>query len=202
MHLTDKVSRDWYIDFLISKGVNVEFWDVIPLLRGEFDEVGHKTTYYSRSFKTYSEVEAMLKTPENSEALYIMLINYDGYVAEFFRLLSKYNCKMLFFAWGAAPLLRIKKWRERFLSLLTPFLLIEKVFYKLKGIVYRKLKLVKPFETVFAAGSVLSKRDLHAVKVVPINLVDYDHYCKVKLEKERFVEGRYAVFLDVNLPYQ
>lgn len=201
MHLTDRVSRDWCIDYLIAKGVTVEYWDLVFLLRGEFDEFGTKATDYSRTFRSYSEVESMLCLPENRDAFYVMLINYDGYVARIFRLLSKYDCRMLFLAWGAFPIKRTQKWRKVLSGFSNPLQLAKKVFYKLKAIAYRKLHLVKPFHIVFAAGQVLMAKNLYATKVVPINLVDYDHYRKVKTEGGRLVEGRYAVFLDVYLPY-
>ena len=35
VRLTDKVMRDWYIDYLLGKGAVVEFWDVVSLLRKE-----------------------------------------------------------------------------------------------------------------------------------------------------------------------
>jgi len=199
MHLSDKVSRDWYIDYLIAKGVTVEYWDVVSLLAGEVVEFGAIDTDYLRTPRTYSEVEAMLRLPGNRDAFYVMLIYYDGNVTGLYRLLTKYDCKMLFIAWGALPIKRAKKMLSIFSN---PFQIAEKVFFKIKAIVYIRLGLVKPFNVVFAAGQALTTRNLHASKVIPINLVDYDHYIKAKLEGERPVVGKYAVFLDIYLPYQ
>lgn len=41
-----------------------------------------------------------------------------------------------------------------------------------------------------------------AKKIIPINIVDYDHYIKQKSINKRIVIDAYAVFLDINLPYQ
>jgi hypothetical protein len=48
----------------------------------------------------------------------------------------------------------------------------------------------------------LTASNQFAAKVVPISLCDYDHYVKVRATGGRLVEGPYAVFLDINLPYQ
>lgn len=201
MRLSDKVSRDWYIDYLIEKGVAVEFWDIVPFLRGEVEEYGAKTADYLYTFRTYSEVESRLCLPENRNAFYMMLINYDGHTAKIFRLLSKHNCRMLFLAWGVSHAGRIQKSIEMLLNFFNPFRLAKKVFYKLKAVVYKKLKLVKPFDTIFAAGQIMIRNKHHAVKVVPTNVPDYDQYRKAGLEGGRIVEGHYALFLDVYLPY-
>jgi len=201
MRLSDKVSRDWYIDYLIENGINVEYWDVVPLLRGEFDEPSTKATDYLRTFRTYSEVEAMLRRSENKDAFYVMLVNYDGHTARVFRLLSKYDCRMVFIAWGAMPGGYMRRWRRFVNYLSSPLRLAVNIFNKAKAIVYRKLNLVKPFDLVFVAGQVLAATNLYAKKVISINLVDYDHYRKIKMKDDRLVEGSYIVFLDVFLPY-
>jgi hypothetical protein len=202
MHLSDKVSRDWYIDYLIEKGVIVEFWDVVPLLREEYEDPGIKTTAYVRNFRTYSELEASLLLPENRNAYYLMLVYYEGRSAEFYKLLSKYDCKMLFISWGSFPIKSTQKWRTVLSGFSNPLHLAEKMYFRLKAIAYKKLKLVKPYEIVFAAGQMLMASKHYATEVIPINLVDYDRYRIIKSNGDGLVSGRYAVFLDINLAYQ
>ena len=201
MRLSDKVSRDWYIDYLIERGVAVEYWDIIPLLRKEFDESFMKTADYLRTPQSYAELETMLGLPENKGALYVVLFYYEGTVVKLFRLLSRFDSKTLLIAWGAFPLKRHEKWRKVLSGISNPSKLAEKIFYRSKGSVFKKLKLVKRFNVVFAAGHALMASDLYAAKVVPINQPDYDHYRRVQLEGARFVDGRYAVFLDQYLPH-
>ena len=43
IRLTDKVTRDWYIDYSINKGAVVEYWDIVSLVREEHEE----KVYYS-----------------------------------------------------------------------------------------------------------------------------------------------------------
>jgi len=200
--LTDKIARDWYIDYLIEKGVTVEYWDVVSLMREEHFEQGAKNPEYLRVFRSFSEVEEMLRLPRNRDAFYVMLISYAGQLTRIFRLLSKYDCRMLLLAWGAMPHDPVYKWRKIASALASPVWCAEQVLYRVKAIALRRLKLVKPFDIVFAAGEVLLANDQYAAKVVPINLCDYDHYVKVRTDGGRLVAGRYSVFLDINLPYQ
>ncbi len=101
--LTDKMARDWYIDYLIEKGMIVEYWDIVSLVREEHSERGAQNPGYLFVFRTFGEVETTLRKPENRDALYLMLITYTGRFTRVFRLFSKYDCRMLNFAWGALP---------------------------------------------------------------------------------------------------
>ena len=99
IRLTDKVSRDWYIDYSLEKGALVEYWDIVSLVREEHSEHGSLHVDYLRYLKTYEEFEALVQQPENQDAVYVMLISYSGRYMKPFRLLSKYSCKMVFLAW-------------------------------------------------------------------------------------------------------
>lgn len=200
--LTDKVARDWYIDFLIEKGVTVEYWDVVSLLREDHTEHGARTPPYLRIFRTFGEVEAMLRLPLNRDACYVMLISYAGRLTRIFRLFSKYNCRMLFIAWGAMPRDPIYKWRKIASALSNPVFSAKEIFYRFKAATLRWLELVNQFEIVFAAGEAMAAGTQNAARIVPINLCDYDHYVRARTQAHRIVNGRYAVFLDINLPYQ
>jgi hypothetical protein len=202
VRLSDKTSRDWFIDYLIDKGITVEYWDVVALVRDEYDEAAAKTADYLRTFRTYSELEKMLLLPENKNAYYVMVVIYAGFTIRLFRLLSKYNCRMLNIEWGEVPSNRINRWWKLSSAFSKPLRLTARLYYMVKAIVYRKLKLVKPFDIVFAAGQKILANSQHASKVIPINYADYDLYKKVKLENAAsIVEGRYAVFLDSYLPH-
>ena len=201
MRLTNRVSRDWMIDCLISKGVPVEYWDVVPLLRGELKEFGAKKTDYLRTFKTYNEIEAAIRLPENNGAFYVMIVSYSGRFVRLFRLLSKFDCKLLQMTWGALPIKSAPRSRLMKLALLSPLQLFGKACLKAKAIAYKKMGLVKPFEMVFAGGGVLMQAKHFAKKIVPVNSVDYDRYIDVGIDNAQIIDRRYAVFLDNNLPY-
>jgi hypothetical protein len=200
--LTDKIARDWYIDYLIEKGVSVEYWDVVSLVREEHAERGARNPEYLHVFRSFDEVEQMLRLPANRDALYVMLITYAGQFTRIYRILSQYDCRMLFIAWGAMPRDPIYKWRKIASALANPAWCAKETFYRCKATALRRLKLVKPFDIIFAAGEALMAGGHFAAKVVPINLCDYDHYIKARAAGGRLFEGRYSVFLDINLPYQ
>lgn len=202
VRLSDKTSRDWFIDYLIGRGVTVEYWDVVALVRDEYEEIAAKTTDYLHTIRTYGELEAMLRLPENKGAYYVMVVTYAEFSIKLYRLLSRHNCRMLYIEWGAVPIKFTNKWRRLFSGLTHPFRLAARLFYREKAILYRKLNLVKPFEIVFVAGKLVSPGSRHASRVVPINYADYDLCEKVRHEKiAPVIEGRYAVFLDSYLPH-
>lgn len=202
MRLTDKAERDWFIDYLRTEGAEVEFWDMVPLLFGG-DSAGSKSAAYLRTPRTYQETEAMLRLPANKVAKYIMLVSYEGRTAGLYRLFSKHDCRMFFIAWGLLPINRERSWRgDLYRAVSHPVKFMRAAYNRAKAIAYRKLKLVKPYDVVFAAGRVFMTSAHYAKKVVPINLVDYDHYMRIKTAAMRPAEGSYAVFLDVNLPFQ
>lgn len=202
VRLTDKTSRDYYVDYLIGKGMTVEYWDVVALVRDGYDEAAAKTADYLHTIRTYGELEEGLRLPENKNAYFVMEVSYAGFTVRLFRLLSKYDCRMLYIAWGALPVRGINRWRRLWFGFSNPLRLVLHFYYREKAIVYRKLKLIKPFDIVFAAGQVMLEANQYASRVVPINSADYDQYQKIKNENVApIVAGPYAVFLDVYLPY-
>ena len=200
--LTDKIARDWYIDYLVDKGMNVEYWDVVSLVREEHAERGARNPEFLRVLRSFEELEERLRLAANRDAFYVMLVTYAGQDTRIFRLFSKYGCRMLSIAWGVMPRDPVYKLRKLASALANPVWYAKEIFYRCKAVALRRLKLVKPFEIVFAAGEVLTTGSHFAARVVPINLCDYDHYARVRAAGGRLVADRYAVFLDINLPHQ
>ena len=202
MRLTDRVSQDWYVDYLIDKGVVVEYWDITPILRKDFSEVSTKQTDYLRILGSYNEFEARLSYSENRRALYVILFYFDGSVTSLFRYLCKYKCYTVLFAWGASPIRNVKTTLRKILfRIANPLKSAKSIFLRIKAIVYKKLKLVKPFDIVFTAGNILMTSNLFSKKNIAINQPDYDYYKKVKADNQIFLVCRYVVFLDQYLPY-
>ncbi len=202
VRLTDKMAADWHIDYLIERGVQVEYWDIVALLREEHSEHGARNPPWLHVFRTFDEVEERLRLPENRAAFYVMLVSYTGALARIFRLLSRYDCRMVRFASGALPQDSAFKWRKIAAWLATPVRLAQEIAARVKAASLRRLKLVKPFAITFAAGEVPMGADNYTARVVPINFFDYDRYMEARAGRGGvLVQGRYAVFLDSNLPY-
>lgn len=200
--LTDKFARDWYIDYLIERGVSVEYWDIVALVREQHSERGQLQAPYLRVCRSYAEVEQMLRQPQNRGALYIMLISYVGRFSRIFRLLSKCDCRMATFAWGALPRDPVYRGRKIAAWCSNPMRYANELVQRIKASALRKLRLVRPFDVVFVAGEALLRGDNYASKVVPVNYFDYDHYVRAAGKgPSRLCAEPYGVFLDINLPY-
>ncbi len=202
VRLTDKMAADWHIDYLIEKGVPVEYWDIVSLVREEHAERGARNPQWLRVLRSFAELEGLLRLSANRQALYVMLMSYGGRMTRIFRLLSKHDCRMVNFAAGALPHDPLYKWRKIAAWLATPDRLAKEIASRLKGSALRRLRLVRPFAITFAAGNLALAGSSYAAKVVPINFFDYDSYMKARAAGgRRIVTGRYVVFLDSNLPY-
>ncbi len=199
--LTDRIARDWHIDYLLAQGARVEYWDIVSLVREEYDDKGTKNPDYLHYLRTYKELEVKLLLPENKDASYIMLVSCGARFLRVFQLLSKHHCRMIYIAQGARPSLSRPTWWKVSNHLQHPLRLLTILFDLAKIRFYRKLKLVKPFDIIFAAGKIMMTNDRYAARIVPINLCDYEHFLKARSKSERVVKGPYAVYLDIYLPY-
>jgi len=200
--LTDKVSADWHIDFLIERSVAVEYWDIVALVREQHAERDAQNPDWLRRLRSFAEVESLLRRPDYRRALYVMLLTYGGKATRIFRLLSKYDCRMVSFASGMLPSDPAFTWRKIIAWLATPDRLLREIIGRFRASALRKLNLVRPFAVTFAAGNVALRTPHHSLRVVPINFFDYDRYVKLQASATpRILRDRYAVFLDINLPY-
>ena len=201
--LTEKYAQDYYVNYLIENGVEVEYWDVVALLRQQHNEVGELDADHLRVLKSYDEFENLVQLKENADAVYVMLIT-PGWQTRFpFQFLSKYKRKMVVIEWGLTPVALADSKTKRALTkcITDPFGFFRLLFDLLFFIVYKKLKLIRPFDIAFVAGSLISEGQVYAKKIIPFNICDYGHYVRVKSNNNCFVKGRYAVFLDINLPF-
>ena len=200
--LTDKYARDYFIDHLIANGVEVEFWDVVAYMREPHNEIGELDVDYLRVLQSYGEFENLVKLNENNDTVYVLMINLCWEVRSVYQLLSKYRCKTAFLSWGAMPAAtepilqraatKLIKEPSRFFNILV------KKFFLLS---YLQLGLIKPFDVVFTAGSLLGEEDLPSKKKIKFNSFDYAHYLHALEIDNSFSCEKYAVFLDLNMPY-
>ena len=200
--LTDKYARDYFIDHLIANGVEVEFCDVVAFMREPHNEIGELDVDYLRVLQSYGEFENLVKLNENNDTVYVLMINLCWEVRSVYQLLSKYRCKTAFLSWGAMPAAtepilqraatKLIKEPSRFFNILV------KKFFLLS---YLQLGLIKPFDVVFTAGSLLGEEDLPSKKKIKFNSFDYAHYLHALEIDNSFSCEKYAVFLDLNMPY-
>jgi hypothetical protein len=197
-HLSEKVERDWYISYLISKGVPVEYWDVTTLLLGQFDTPSIVREYVI-SVENYEHFENLLGSNIHQDVAYVLIVCYESRFYRLFRLLTQYKCKLFFISWGQFPIQQKKS--RLFRTLITnPRRPLSQLMNKLLTSLSFKLRLVKPVDVVFVAGYGAMPKSPPTTKVIPFNLCDYDNYLIVR-DNARLINERYCVFLDINLGY-
>jgi hypothetical protein len=203
MRLTDVVARDWYINYCIEKEAIVEYWDITSLAHEGNKEAIFPGPNYLRCIQIDNELSGLVQLPENKNAVYIMLMSYSGRFSKPYRLLSQYNCKMVFLSWGAMPnVTSAPRWKRicyRFFK--NPANFARAAYDVMLGVIYRRLNVVKRYDIAFAAGQALISTNQYAKRVVPFNLCDFDHYKMAGTVVERVTDGKYAVFLDQYLPH-
>lgn len=202
MRLTDRVAAHWFVDYLFDHGVDLEYWDVVEAVRDPHDEMGGIERPYLRRFRSLDEIELAVRRPENSGTLYMMLITYSGQFTNIYRLLSKHHAPMAAIIWGVLPTNPAPAWRKLVERWSSPLWLATTAFYMIKARAWRQLGFVRPYTIVFAAGRIALQGEADAARRIAINSVDYDEHTRTLAADKPVVEGAYAVFLDINLPYQ
>ena len=200
--LTDKYADDYFIQHLIRSGVEVEYWDIVAFTREQHSEVGELDVNYLRVLKSFGEFENLLKLNQNQNVTYVTLMMFQWEVRSIYRLLSKYKCKMVFISWGGMPGTTGTVLHRAVIKLLKRplhfFRIIFDIFFTTS---YKRLGLIQPYDLVFTAGSVSNTSNHFAKKTISLNSPDYEKYMRLKSSKKAFCNTKYAVFLELNMPY-
>jgi hypothetical protein len=198
--LTARIERDWYIDYIMQKGINVEYWDCSSIFFRNADFPDRLKKTFVRTIKDYDHLESLLKQEDNLGASYIMLVIYEFRALKLYRLLARYNCRLYFIKWAVFP--HKKRLVSKLMKLhVYPVRYAGRVLDKIFIMTTKKIGLKKPFEKVFYAGAAAFPGEEEALRNVPINMCDYDNFILSKNVPNDLPAGSYAVFLDVNLPF-
>jgi len=198
---TQHTAEFFFIDYCIEHGALVEYWDIVALMADQDIEKSEIDPGYLRYISTLEEFDKLLQQPQYQNAIFVTDIACSARSSKFFRLLSKYNCKMISFGWGRMPtsVSSTPFWRRAIRRFLVePINSMSLAIGLLVVPAYRAIKAISRFEIVFTAGEVTPLDSVYAKKVVSLNWRDFDCYKKVKLLNNKIVKGRYAVFLDQN----
>lgn len=197
--LTAKVARDWYLDYLReSPSVHIEFWDITCLLRGQVTEHHQQSAAYVREIESFPILEAAIA--EQRDAVFVLLLPKIWKFRKVFRLLSQHHCKTAIVKWGAMPAWGSTSRASMLRWILSPGVLLSKIRNRIHSFILGRSWYVQPYDLVFAAGRVMLSRPEAARRLVPIGLCDFEQYVQSK-QGERSVDGKYAVFLDIYLPF-
>ena len=204
MPLTNYVKRTWFIDDLIKSGVLVEYWDITKIYRENIKEFGELKEEYIIYIQNFNEIKKYISDLINEDVVYILLLSPSIHTLALYRLFKKFECKTVFIKWGGMPIkaVEIHNFRRILQKLLDPLRIFGILYFEILQYLHIKLHLVSKYSLCFVAGESLLKEDNFACKVSQINMSDYDTYVKSIANKTEIITGRYAVFLDIYLPFQ
>ncbi|MHB1100401.1 MAG: hypothetical protein ACYCZR_12680 [Burkholderiales bacterium] len=186
--------KRFFVEDLKDRGFGIEFWDLSALFGnpGSGEDENHVKKFADRS-KVAAAIES------ERMASFVMLFDFEYRFIWIYRLLTKYECKLFFFSWGAFPGIK----RETPLkSFPTPARIYKAIVLR----ACRHLNLLKFFDVIFYAGEKAKPIATNARFQIPANLPDFEEYCDLVSGKSAWdplslPEGGYAVFLDCYLPF-
>jgi hypothetical protein len=203
IRLTDRVASTWFIDDLLHTGIDVEYWDLIPFMRGYHREYNEISPTFLKELNSISELEEQIKK-QVKKVVYVVLFPLDNSTKSVYIKLSKLNIKTIYIDWGAMPVYTSMTKRSKIDRIVGVFRSLD--YFKLashskKILLLQKFNAIKKIDVAFASGQFLVEKPRHAAKVVSIPFTDYIEYKKV-VGKSRVEASRFVVFLDINLPFQ
>lgn len=208
--LSPKILKDFFINDLRQNGIETAYWDLSKLYFPKQFKKKDILNDWEKQFRTFSQLKKTIKIQNKTgNIFYIPIITYTGKVLRLFRLLTKNQCKILFFARGMLPSPSLSA-TDRFKTLLSSKELLDKGYLFILNRIahfYKKMGWVKPYDAFFYAGSEgyhtigiganIDKK--HSIQI-PVNSFDYDKYL-TKKGTPPFIDQPYIVFLDEYLPY-
>ena len=200
--LTKKLEQDFYIQDLIDSNYSVEYWDLSPIFFNDVSFSNEHDRDYVLKIDTYQYFQNCIKKEKNPRTVYIPMITYGYQSFRLYRILTKNKCKLYYFGRGCLPS------AVNDFSLDSLYVKLYLLFDGKKAIRYfadkfalfmKKVKIVKNYDVVFAAGQIAENIHQKASMVIPVNHFDYDEYVRVKDDGGCLVKGKYCVFHDDNI---
>ncbi|WP_343563012.1 hypothetical protein [Sphingobacterium sp.] len=203
--LTEKVVNDFYFSILNENGFQVEYWDLSMIY---FPNVLQDRLVDKRIIKisNKSKLVEKLEACQIKECFFVLHITYEYRVLDLFRLLTKYDCTISFFARGALPVSnRESSLREKIAKSLNPAIFSRFIKNKYAGVL-KRIGRIKPYDIVFCAGNygyltvgIGAEQEKQRSKIVAINSHDYDTALE-NLFATPVIDGKFCLFLDEYLP--
>jgi len=203
--LTKLISESHFMDWLLKKGIIVEYLDLSKLFFPNYNFRDRIKKDFVVEINTYSEFKAYLKRQNIKSTLFISIVTFEWRVYRLFRILTKYNCKLGVFARGMIPLPEANN-ISKIKRVLTQFS-FKNIFTILKSKVVffsKKNRLIKPYDIIYLTGEkalsaigVGYQIDSENANIIDVNTADYDTF--LSSNDISPVTTNYAVFLDENL---
>ncbi len=201
--LTRQISRNLFIKELMQNGIAVEYWDMSVLYSHDFAITDPISLDIIVKIHHKNEVKKRIASEDIDHTVFIPSPPYEWDILWLHRLFAKNSCHTAFFGRGALPFPEQKNGVNRIVkrimtgeaALLWKGLLNKGAFY------LSAISRAKKYDMVFAAGRQAIDRHKGESRIIEVNHLDYDHFLSLREDTTRLVRGRYAVFLDNNMPY-
>lgn len=198
--LTSRIANDWYINYLLESGVEVEYWDIVRLIRGPVIEHYQLDGSYVRIFDSYNDFELALSLESGS--VFVLLLFRIWKFRRVYKILVAAKVKTVIISWGFLPREANKIKKILIKSIFKPEIIFIKIINRLSGLIYKFKSHNLINDIIFAAGNVAVTEADSRSKIVPIALCDFDQYLASSKSQKLIPDAGYALFIDVNIPYQ
>jgi hypothetical protein len=206
MPLTELICKGHFMDWLIEKGIIVEYLDLSKLYYPDYVFTGTAERHYIVRIDTYKDLKKYIKAQNSESTLFISIVTFEWRVHHLYRILTQANCKLGVFARGMLPFASESK-STKIVRLIKYFSLSKiSIILKNRILLYlKKYGWIKTYDIVFLTGQkalvaigVGFEYDAKEALIVDVNTADYDSFLEVS--NPISFENQYAVFLDENLP--
>jgi len=203
--LKRKWIKDFYIEEMIKDGFSVEYWDMSNIVFPDIEHAEECEREYIKKIENYKELKKEISAQNIAKIFFVVMLPFTRTDFKLHRILTKYDCYLIFFARSGLPELTLNESKLRKLGKHFRDQFKIKTFEKfIRHILWRislRMGLLKNYDLVFAPGSYYEAKYRGISKVIPFNHYDFDNYLKTKDQSTRLIAGEYCVFLDDNLAY-
>lgn len=207
--LTKKIEEDFYLLTLYNSGYEVEYWDITKLFfKNVIDVEIYLPSFEVKVISIYKELERLIES--NREALFILLMSFEGRLFKLIWLLNKYSCKTMSFSLCSIPFHNAITNKNAFQQLRK--VTLGKVYNKIKGNLMQYLiryGYMRYYDYVLISGKygekyieqqLGSKLSLLNTKLLSFNTTDYNIFLNNQQQKA-LMDVPYIVFIDEYYPF-
>lgn len=195
-----KIKNYFCVDDLILKGVDIEFWDLGAITLNEHLAEVESPGLVIRKIKDKEDYEHLVKV--NNEAVFFSFMNYTWYSFVVYRILSKYNCDIIYCTSGCLPPLSSSRLFKKIMQVS-----LKQIFLSLKYRYYgllKKTNVLKPAKMIMKSCRAAECDYKVSDKTIFLgcNSGDYQKSVSTNSLLDRELDnGRYVVYIDQYLPF-
>lgn len=188
--LTERLNKIWNIEGLLSKGVNVEYWDISQLIYTGIDIPGTLSRFYVRQIFSLESLTKNISKIDVKKTIFAVEFFQNWENRDIWSLLYEYNCKCihvdLYANTNLGPV-----FKRNWLDYISPQKILS-IYKRIKWKIYKYLFL-KDFKVQLISSSNISSPDFF------INHPDYEQF-KYEESCSIITSYKYAVFIDTYYP--